>query len=204
MKYLLTGKVYCGLCDRTLLSRPRYRRNERIRNYICPSPNHADRPGCGKIRIDADPLEEQVLGQIIANEWRLATEAEVAGADAGTIRESIEQDILSYQQTLSQFARDFADGLIDRQTYMETRQDISQQVEAGKRRLLGVAKGQTQTDWRQYLAESHDPIFPLSEAEFATWRQSIALMVDRVVIGPSTLKRGQFDSMRIAVEWRAS
>jgi len=87
---------------------------------------------------------------------------------------------------------------------METRQDIAQQVEACKRRLLSVAKEQTQTDWRKYLAQaqSHEPIFPLSEAEFATWRQSIALMVDRVVINPSTLKRGQFDSMRIAVEWR--
>jgi len=94
MKYLLTGKVYCGLCNRPLLPRPRYRRSERIRNYICNSPNHADRPGCGKIRIDADPLEEHVLGLIIANEWRLATEP-AQGDDAGAIRESIEQDILS-------------------------------------------------------------------------------------------------------------
>lgn len=64
--YLLTsGIAKCGLCGENLEGKPNRKTTP---GYACTKavPGHSPRPGCGKIYISAEPLNEYIAGKVLA------------------------------------------------------------------------------------------------------------------------------------------
>ena len=132
-RYLLTGFLFCGLCGKTLVARPRM---DGRRTYVCASgPNFG---GCGKIRRLADPVEDLVREQLLL---ALDEPALAAALKAATGEDEAERELLAAlradQDRLDELVDAFADGTLTRADLARARSRIETRMEATTRRWPG-------------------------------------------------------------------
>lgn len=188
-KYLLTGIARCGLCGRTLTAQPR--RDER--SYRCDQQR-----GCGKIRVQAEPLEAWVRDIVFALvtdpdqvQRRTAEAAQLAGAEADT-RAAL--DRLDTRQTILTESR--LDGL-PREEYRRAQRELNEERERLEKRLASLAGALGPVD-----AETRD------EEVLARWesltlgerREVVRTHLHDVVVQPAVRGRNFFDEDRVRTD----
>jgi DNA invertase Pin-like site-specific DNA recombinase len=188
-RYLLTGGIaVCGLCQASLVARPK---DDKRRCYVCASgPNFY---GCGKIRMLADWLEGYVVevmlagleGDGLARAMAGDTEKDVSGAGI---------ELQRVEARLDQLAGLFAAGRIEQREWLEARQGLQRRKEmlvaalatAGQRSALVRLAGDGGVRARWEAIESFD-----------TRHAVVSSAIERVIVGPAVRGRNFFDPSRL-------
>jgi site-specific DNA recombinase len=193
-KYLLTGYVYCGLCEAKLVARPR---SDKQRCYVCATgPGNT---GCGKIRVLSEPLEDLVVAMIVeavdSHALAAATTPESTGDDIETTAE-----LQRIDSDMDALADDYAEGRVSREMFTKAAARLDARKVDAQRALSTSATA----DRRAGVLS--DPM-PLGERwpdmNFDQRRVVIDAVVERVVIGPAVKGRNFFDPDRVSIQWRA-
>jgi hypothetical protein len=188
---LLGGFLYCGRCGAKLAGQPCHGK----RTYICL----ADRGGCNKLRINAEPLEEFVTeATIVALDTPTLARA-VKGSDDDARGAEARAELGAVEERLAELADMFATGDVTRAEWLRARRGLEQRQEAAR-----SAIGQTQ---RTRVLAAHGD----GSALRASWpglsldqrRAVLGAVLDRVVIRPALKGRTGFDPGRVELVWRA-
>ena len=160
-RYPLAGLLYCGRCDRQLVSNPL----RGVPSFICsPTANG----GCAKIRIGADPVERFLLERIKEHD--------------DTALESVGQARL--RASLRQLQDDHYDGLLDRADFLRQSHRL-RAVLACPRGPQQPRAPLTDPDKRAILTRALDRVVVLPHpagraASHLDWAQRSALLQDRL------------------------
>lgn len=193
-RYLLSGLMRCSRCGHRLYAAAR----AEGRRYVCTQgPDHG---GCGKIMIQAEPVEQLVTAGVLL---RLTSPA-LADALAGRARDDEEASRLAAQVQADQDKRTelaamFANNELDRAEWRAARDVIDTRLRRSQHRLAEL----THTDALAGLDLAADDLAArFAELELERQHAIIATVVDHVVILPG--KRGtQFvDPARVEPVWR--
>ena len=195
-RYLLSGGLLrCGLCDATLVARPR---TDGSRRYVCAKgPGLA---GCGRIAVLADEVEALITEAVL---YRLDT-PELAQALAGAAREDAEaaaaQDSLAADQLqLNELATAYGEKQITFPEFLAARKPIETRIEAGKRRLSRLTRSAAID---AYLGESESLRNAWRDLPLTRQRAIIAAVLDRAIVQPARRGRTAFDPARVEPVWR--
>lgn len=196
-RYLLTGGLLiCGLCGSPLMSQPS-RGNKR--GYVCRK--GPDLPGCGKIRIIADPIETEVAERVLARiaspsiRRRLAAKLQTDGEFGG---DRLLERISDEEGRLTELAIDYADRKIGRVEFHAARDRIQQRIDDLRSAANGAARMRTLPGLdADSLAEWW------VNASLTERRDLVSLVLDHVEVGKAT-RFGPvgLDSDRLSWMWR--
>lgn len=193
--YLLTGGLAtCALCGHALVARPNASGN---RAYVCSSA--APHKGCGKIRITAEPFEQDVSERVVARLVdprnrralayalrRIEREAEVANEDSDRLR-----------ARLDELGREYADGNVGR----------DELVAASRRIRDRLRSNQVLLDRWKATEDLPDDV----EEAVGWWRFAnterrrtlIAALAEEITVGPALVRGSKkYDAGRVRVNWR--
>jgi site-specific DNA recombinase len=189
--YLLAGIAECGLCDARLVSRPR---SDKARCYVCASGPQFG--GCGKIRVLADPLEEMVVEMVL-------TATDTPGLTSRLSRTVDDPEdlgeIVTLERRLEELATEWADGGIDRRSWLAARNRIEDKLEAAHRAVAS----QTSTSALAGLTGAGALRKAWPDLGFDRQRAVVAAIMDRVVVHPAIRGLNRFDERRVSPVWRA-
>jgi uncharacterized coiled-coil protein SlyX len=200
--YLLTvGLAVCGRCGKPLVSRPS---NGGRRGYVCRSGPPTE--GCGRIRIAADPFEDEVVARALARLSSPRTRAKLADAVARrhVQLERDDADLAASRQRLAEVGQDYGDGRIGRVEFHAARDRVTERIAklersmADSRRLAAIESAVAFPS-----AQIEDLLLWWSEADVQQRRALLALLIERVEVMPVE-KRGSrtFDPDRLKMVWR--
>jgi site-specific DNA recombinase len=209
-KYVLTGLVFCGACERRLYSA---RRNDGGRHYRCDSgPN---RGGCGRVSIAAGPLEEHVCERAYsAWESRILAEANrVEGKTRRRLRSRADDEtpkvlaeVEALEERLASLGRLYAEGSVGEEEFVSASQRLRERLE-DLRTELGRAAARRGPGHRWVLDPDFQIVPPWETDEpdvkvLEDLRSLVAEVVTRVQIAPATKRGGRFDRSRVEIIWR--
>jgi site-specific DNA recombinase len=188
-RYLLTGLATCTLCGGRLVARPR---TDRRRCYVCSSgPGFG---GCGRIRVLADPLEELVAARVFDVVGHLDL-----SAGRGVDEDLVLAEITAVEGKLDQLATDWADGNLDRRSWLTARARLDARLEELRRQLVAGDDRSSIEAW----AGDHGALEAAwSSLRIDQQRAVVAAVVDRVTVGPAVRGRNRFDPNRVTIDWR--
>jgi len=194
--YLLTSMLVCGPCGQRLTSSKRV---DGSRRYLCHATPGSD--GCGRIAIQAAPLEAEVRDQVLAvlAGPRLAAMLATDG-DAGPRADAL-REVEAAEERLAALASAFAAGTIGQREWLAGRDVAEQRIVAARRALDHDGRTRLVSD----LPHDLDALRVEWDARDVESRRAIlAAVIDRVVVKPAASKgRRAFDPNRIAIRWRA-
>lgn len=193
--YLLTGdaRAVCALCQTPLISNPSA---PGVRSYVCSTKPRAG--GCGRIRVQADPLENCVgthvcarisadmdgPGTILRAHEKLRSDAIRARSQADTAKDAVKA-----------MAGEFAVGGVTKDAYLEVmghaERLASEAVEL--ERLAAVDLPHTVDDIADWW----------NHAKMEDRRVLVDIFIERIQISPAVVRGSRvFDEGRVTIEWR--
>jgi site-specific DNA recombinase len=185
--YLLTGLVYCALCDQPLRGSLR---EGGSRTYSCRKA--VGFRGCGRIRRRADSLEVEVIERVL---YRL--DSPHVRAALSTSDESADsrdwQEIQLCKNRLQQFADDYADGTFKKDEYLRQKARYEERMAGAQRRLKRRQASYAMTRL------STDPVRQQWESEEATFEWKRALLnatIRKIVVHPQRVRCSTLTSSR--------
>jgi DNA invertase Pin-like site-specific DNA recombinase len=194
-RHLLARLLRCELCGTKMVSRPRADGTAR---YVCATgPSFG---GCGKIAINADPLDlvvtEMVLHRLDSPDLAAALNGKPDDPEGAGWQEEIE----AARAQLDELAGMWAEREISRHEYLAARAPIEKRETLAKKRLAAINRTTTLADHvgnAKGLRERW-PRLTLTRQE-----QIVAAVIDHVVIAPGRRGYNRFDESRVTPEWRA-
>jgi DNA invertase Pin-like site-specific DNA recombinase len=107
-KYLLSGGlVRCGLCGKPLQSQ---KNNRGKPGYVCRKAPPVG--GCGRIRVNAEQLDQEVAGRVLARYASPAVRQRLVAVATAMSDTTIMEQINELEDRLAQLGREYADGQI--------------------------------------------------------------------------------------------
>ena len=187
--YLLRGVARCALCRKALVARPRA---DRRRCYVCASGPGFN--GCGKIRVVADELEEDVSSRLLlaVDEGELdALLCASDDADAAAARD----DVLARQERLTALAAERARDEISDAEWRVIRPEVIARLEDAQRRY-DAARG------KGSLATLPRPLGAVwSLFTPAQRRASVTDLIAEVRVAPAVRGLNRYDPARVSLVW---
>jgi site-specific DNA recombinase len=195
-KYALTGGFsICGVCGAKLSARAS---TGRVPSMVCASGPPAY--GCGKIRCQALPLEDYMLGLILGAvasgdlDRRLSAQlAEVEGSNLTEVQDGLRAARSKLEELAQAYARDaftLAEWEAARKPIAARVKDLESQENA----LLGAGTFD--------MPKSVDAIQDAWETRGLEWRRALVRrFFKRIVINPAVRGRNTFDPNRIHEVW---
>jgi len=189
--YLLTGYVFCGLCDQPLRGGPRSVITG-ARAYSCRKA--AGYKGCGRIKRQADPLEKEVAERLLfrlnSHELRASLAAPDDKADRRE-REEIERT----RAKIGQISDDYTDGTFTKEEYLRQKARLQQRLEEVEGRVSHRQSSYTQVP----LAD--EPVRDAWESHAFDWRRAlINVVIEKVIVLPQRVR--EFDPNTVKVIWK--
>lgn len=196
--YLLTGGIaHCGLCGKPLIARPN---NDGKRGYVCSSGSPYE--GCGKIRINAEPFEQDVTERVLARLLRPDAREKLGAALKAAGREAAEahEVIAKTEKRLGQIGVDYADGKIGGIEFRTARDELTKRIrDARNAQKLGVTLGDVAA------LESEDLVAWWEGASLEQQRTLLDVLISKIEVYPVRVRGSKiFDPSRIKVTWRRS
>jgi site-specific DNA recombinase len=183
---LLASLTRCGRCGTKLVTQ---RRQTGKRVYVCPG--WLD--GCGRLSIQADPLEELVVEAVLqaVDGPRLAEVA--AEAETG-----VDDEAVSARARMAELAEMWAAGEITRDEWSVARKRLEAVVEASERR---TARSTRRSVLAPYAASGglREAWPALTSLDLR--RSIISAAVERVTVNPTDKRGPHFDPERVDVVW---
>lgn len=193
-RYLLTGLARCQLCDAKLVARPRA---DKRRCYVCATGPGFN--GCGKIRVLAEPFEEEVAARLVGyvDDATVARRLPDLGRDA--TETALIETITADQAGLEELARDyFVDRSIDKGSYQAARQPLEERLNLTRRRLAAL---QIEVTARPWLGRGSELQEAWIDMPLPQQRALIDMYATSVTVGPAVRGRNWFDPDRVRVTW---
>jgi site-specific DNA recombinase len=204
--YLLTGFLFCGICDKALIAsasrgpkEAEPRRRYRCRRFDVTT---SVETGCGKISRLAEPVEhlvtEAVLYRLDSLDMAEALADEQAPEMAGLL------DTYAAQKArLDDLVADYASGLLNRDQLAHAKSVAEEALEATKARMARVERGRrlASVPAGKTLREAWD------EGDLFFRRQLLSLVLERVTLmpgraGAKRYQGFQFDPDAVRITWR--
>jgi hypothetical protein len=193
-RYILSGKVFCGLCGAKMYSSPDGGR----RRYGCR--RGPDFGGCGKQYINAEPLERLIVRAVLA---RLDSAEVIAAArharnsDDGAAKLARELETLTSRK--DELIDMYATGEIDRRGLLKGTGAIDAQIDAARKaldRIEAPPLAGTAGHGRSIAAMWDSP-------DMTIQRQAavITTILDRVIINPAPSKGPRMNPERAEPVW---
>jgi hypothetical protein len=195
-RYLLSGGLArCGLCSAPLAARPN---NNGRRSYACVSdpPNR----GCGRIRIVAEPFENDVAERVLARLLRADTRAKLTAAveSAQAKADKAAAELASAQGRLKQIGEDFADGRITATEMHAASARIQQQI-ANARAAVRLRERLDNV----HAADAEDLVEWWEAASVEQQSALLSTLLTRVEVFPSQVRGSKlYDGTRVKVVWK--
>ncbi len=195
-RYLLSGGLLkCGLCGSTLVARPRAGGDRR---YVCAK--GPSLPGCGRIAIMADQLEQLVTEAVL---YRLDT-PELAAALSGAQAQDAETDaaqsgLEADKAQLTELATAYGEQQITFAEYLAARKPIEARIEAGQRKVGRLTRT---TAIAEHVGNSAALRTTWASLTLNRQRSIVAALLERLVIGSAVPGRTTFDDRRVTPVWR--
>jgi DNA invertase Pin-like site-specific DNA recombinase len=192
-RYLLTGLIVCGRCDRPMISHPKGGR----RGYDCRRDSGLG--GCGGTSVIAEPVEELVRDQVLTAldgpelETALLAQTEPAD-DEHRLAAVIEADRLR----MAEISELFADGVMDRDQFSHATRRVSERLQAN---LDQLTAGTDHRDLARHIGRGKDLRAGWEAMALDQQRAVIRAVVASVRIGP-VQHGGRFQPGRVSVHWR--
>ena len=141
-RYLLSGMLTCGKCDRAMRSAPK----NGVRRYACAA--GPDFHGCGGVYIYAEMLERFIADAVLyrldsPDLHRAMTDAPDGNEEARELADAIER----HRGRLNDLAEMFADGDISRAEWKVARDKIEPRLEADTRALSRISGRDSAADY---------------------------------------------------------
>jgi site-specific DNA recombinase len=194
-RYLLANLLRCGLCDAPLISRPQA---NGTRRYVCAKgPGHS---GCGRLAINAEPIEAFMEAAILLQVDSPAVAAAVATAASADAATAAEHDALRQdREQLDELAKAYGERQVTFAEWLAARAPIAARIEAAQRKLSRMSR-----------SAALDPYVGKSEALRTDWRtltltrqrSIVSSLLDRAVVRSAVPGRTTFDGDRIEPVWR--
>ncbi|MFZ6003792.1 MAG: recombinase family protein [Actinomycetota bacterium] len=194
--YLLTGWVVCGRCEAKMTARPVLRKGNHYRRYVCS----ADRGGCGRCGIGAQPLEDLISEAVFsALDTPKLAKAVAKRRNASRSADPLD-DVTRLEARLDELAEMFAAGEINRSEWSTARAGIERRLTDARAKVAIVV-----------VHEISDEYLGRSDVLRAEWegmtldrkRAVISTLVNRVLIAPTTRANNRFDRQRVDIEWQS-
>jgi hypothetical protein len=195
-RYLLTGFLYCALCEERLVARPRA---DHARTYVCSS--GVGFSGCGKLRALSEPLEDHVRDAVF---YALDSPALAETIAAVTGQDSLQQELFDRlradEDALERLAADFyTDRILTRPEFLAPRSSLTASIAETKRRL----SGQGAVSLLSQLPTGAALEKAWAESNLERRRAIVAAVIERIVVHPAIRGRNRFDPDRLQIVWRA-
>jgi site-specific DNA recombinase len=191
-RYLLTGFLRCGRCGHDLRALP----TTRQRSYVCFKISH--KPNCGKLRRQAEPLEEYIKQAILV------------ALDGVDLREYVEKptpatgllavDIRRDEEALMELSKDFyADQLITRAEFFSARDTLQGRIE-DKRKQLARTNGHGILN---QLVNAGAEVQRLWDTKGLDWQRSVVgALIDHITILPTVRGERHFNPQAVEIRWK--
>jgi len=191
---LLSRMLRCGRCGAVLTTT----RKKDVRTYACDT--GPGRPGCGRLTINAEPVErimvEAVLTRLDSPALAAAIRERQDEADGlAQVRETLEAD----RGRITELSALWADGSISRAEWMTARDRIEARIKAAERRL---ASSSGHPDVAELVGSGATVRAEWSALNLSRQSAIVRALVDSVTILPAP-HRGSRDFLsRIVPAWR--
>jgi DNA invertase Pin-like site-specific DNA recombinase len=195
--YMLTGgPVVCGRCGAALIAA----RRDGKRTMVCPS--GPGKPGCGRISIVAEPVED-LIGQTVieALDGPMLTQAIEADQRVGDRDAELSRQIIAKEEALNRAADDhYVEGIIDRATFIKVSGALDAEIDALRSRLTRTSRSRILTS----LPTSRDQLQAVWDQAQIGWRRGLVMaVIDRIEVQPATRGLNRFDPERLTITWHA-
>lgn len=194
-RHLLARLLRCGLCSAKLVSRPRSDGTDR---YVCATGPASG--GCGKLAINADPLElfvvAAVLRRIDSPELVAILNGKPHDPEAGQWQEEIE----AASAQMDELAAMFGSREISRREFLAARAPIEKRQHLARKRLDAINRTTTLAD---HVGNANGLRERWPDLSLTRQEQIVAAVLDHVVVGPGRPGYNRFDEGRLTAVWRA-
>jgi site-specific DNA recombinase len=193
-RYLLARLLRCGHCGAKLVARPKA---NGTRRYVCaPGPGFG---GCGKITVNADPVEYAVTEAVLfrLDSPELAATLHGRSEDPAAAEWQLEAE--RAQAQLDELAAAYAQQLIGLQEWLTARNGIEQRLQAARKKLATLNQV---TALDGYLGSASELREEWESMPLSRQAAIIAAVLDHAVIDPATRGRNSFDPARVNFVWR--
>ncbi len=193
-RYLLSGLLRCGKCERVLFSSPR----ATTRRYVCLSgPDHG---GCGRLTVVADPLERLITDAVL---YRLDTQDladTLAGKTAKDAASAAVAEALSADRgQLDELAAAYAAKDITMREWLGARQPIEARIGDAERRLARA----THSDALRGLVGHGDRLgHQWAGLNLDRQHAIVRAVLEHAVIGAGVSGARSLDPARVRPVWR--
>jgi site-specific DNA recombinase len=186
-KYPLTGLAVCGRCGTKLVARPR---SDGTRCYVCSG---VPDPGCGKIRILAEPLEELIADAVIA---ALDTPKLTKAMDAS--KSSAVDELQALRTQEDELARMWARRELTKEAWQAATDELAKQMDAVRAELDDEARHRVAAD----LTADGALAKRWPDLGFDQQRLILETVIDTITVGPGRQGYNKFDPNRVSIRWR--
>jgi site-specific DNA recombinase len=190
-RYLLTGGLArCARCGAAMVARP----NDRgARRYVCAT----DEGGCNRTFHIADTLEDYVRDNVFA----ALDSAALARLRADVVDDDgLGAELGALETRRAEAVAAYGSGALSLESFTAADRDLEDRI----------ARAREQMAARSNAALA--AVIPSNAEALAKWwteadlerrRQLVALVIERVEVGPAVPGRNTFDAARIGITWRA-
>jgi len=191
--YLLAGLVRCGLCDSRMVARPRASGQRR---YACVR----DNGGCGRITINADPLEqlvaEALLYRLDSPELAAALNGQRSQApDAARFRSEVEET----QAQLAELGEAYANKQIGMPELIAARKVIETRLDSARKQLAKLTRTNAV---EEYVGHADTLRERWNQLDLSRQHAIVEAIIERLVIASARPGYNRFDENRVTPSWR--
>lgn len=191
--YLLTGFARCGRCGQPLRGAP----NARHRRYACVK--QLDRPNCGGIARQADPVDDLVT-QMLFEALRGVDLREYLEGQGDGHEQRIAEEVRADEAALNELSADFYVGrTISRSQFVTAQASLNARLEANRARLSTTSAGSMLA-----TIDAGEGLERQWAGETLEWKRAvIGTIIESITINPPAVHgRHAFDPTAIIVKWK--
>jgi len=190
-RYLLTGLLYCGICQSRMTAFLRRRVKGKVPTYVC----HKDKPGreCGNMARLAQPLEDLILAAFF--EAVESPEFYEHGATESNPHQELYESLVKDQGLLDRLEDKLAQELISLPAYRRNKAAIERRMEATRSQLERLGSDRVRLHLPRNLREAWED-FSLDRK-----RAALGAVIERIVVHPQRYRT--FDPETVEVIWRS-
>lgn len=194
-RHLLARLLRCGLCGTKMVSRPRADGTAR---YVCAKGPASG--GCGKLAINADPLDLYVVEGVLHRLDSPALAATLNGKPDDPEGARWQEQIEAARSQLDELAAMWGSQEISRREYLAARAPIEKRETIAKKRLAMINRTTTLAD---HVGNAEGLRERWAGLTLTRQEQIVAAVLDHLVVAPARRGYNRFDDSRLEAVWRA-
>jgi DNA invertase Pin-like site-specific DNA recombinase len=192
-KQLLSAIARCGNCGTPMWTSHKNESGRRVARYTCLKRPGA--PGCGKIGVVAEPLDQLITDAVI---HRLETPAMTRALTRKPKPPKVDLDLAQIERDLEGLATDFGTGDISRREWLAARKPLEDRA-VRARQAVDTANGTSAL----VPFRTGDVRVVWDKLDVDRKRVVLDVLIDRIIVNPAARPGQRFQPDRVDVIWKA-